>query len=149
MPEDGGDHGYAHSDTWGLVIAGAGNLGTSVFRTDDGINFDDLAPLPVSGFKNCLVILDDTTLMAMGLGANEDEVYVYHGGEQNFWEQFPSLSVGRLGMSCGGANDGSGTVVVAAGGADGVSRLDVVEIFHLQEMQWHTGRCSKNTFYWF
>ena len=43
-------------------------------------------------------------------------------------------------MSCGVAKDGNGTVVVAAGGNDGDSRLDVVEIFSLKEQKWRTGR---------
>ena len=84
--------------------------------------------------------LDDNTLMAMGLGTNNNKVYVYHGRE-GYWEEFPDLAHGRFGMSCGVANDGNGTVVVAAGGNDGDSRLDVVEIFSWQrEDQWRTGR---------
>ena len=149
MPEQGGNCGYAYSDVWGLVIAGAGGSETSVFRTADGINFTSLADLPVSGSYTCLVILDDTTLMAAGLGDNKDEVYVYHGGAEDFWEEFPNLSVGREGMACGVAMQGDNLVVVAAGGGrseEDPPRSDVVEIFNLQEMQWHTGRQSKVLF---
>ena len=86
------------------------------------------------------MILDDQTLMAMGLGADNTKVYVYHGGEQDEWEEYPDLSYGRFGMSCGVAKDGNSTVVVAAGGNDGDSRLDVVEIFSVKEQKWRTGR---------
>ena len=149
MPEQGGGCGYAYSDTWGLVMAGVGSSDKSVLQTTDGINFTYLAPLPESGplgFEGCLVILNDTTLMAAGLGDNSDKAYVYHGGEEDFWEEFPNLSFGRRGMACGVAMQGDNLVVVAAGGGsiegDG-TRFDVVEIFDLQEMQWHIGMFSK------
>ena len=145
MPEDGGYAGYAYSDAWGLVIAGVGNSYTTVLHTKDGINFTYLMPLPVLGYYNCLVILDDNTLMAIGLGDLDDEVYVYHGGEQDYWEKFPNLAVGRYGMTCGVAAQGGDLVVVAAGGgiSEDPPRSDVVEIFSFQEMQWHTGKGSK------
>ena len=90
------------------------------------------------------MILDDHTLMAMGLGGDNSKVYVYQGGA---WKEFPSLAVGRFGMSCGVADDGNGgTVVVAAGGNDGEDRSDVVEIFSLREGQWRTGRGQNHNF---
>ena len=83
MPEYGGSVGYAYSDAWGLVLSGAGSADKSVLFTRDGVNFSYLAPLPTSVNDGCLVILDDSTLMAIGLGNGEDEVYVYHGGEED------------------------------------------------------------------
>ena len=148
MPEYGGSVGYAYSDAWGLVLSGAGSADKSVLFTRDGVNFSYLAPLPTSVNDGCLVILDDSTLMAIGLGNSEDEVYVYHGGEEeNAWEAFPSLSVGRGGMACGTAMQGDDLIVVAAGGGrfeDDPPRSDVVEVFNLQEMQWHTGESKSS-----
>ena len=147
VPESQNDEGaHAYSHSWGLVIAGLGSdnpyswgeeSGRSVYHTRDGRNFNSIAPMPeISSGGLCLAILDDSRLMAMGLGDNLNHVYLYHKG-QDYWEAYPSLAVGRYSMSCGVAKDGEDTLVVSVGG--GVGDDTVVEIFSLRERQWRRG----------
>ena len=141
-----GAHAYSHS--WGLVIAGLGSdysywgaeSGRSVYHTRDGRNFNSIAPMPeISSGGLCLAILDDSRLMAMGLGDNLNHVYLYHKG-QDSWEAYPSLAVlHRTWPSCGAAKDGDDTLVVSAGGSSGGGYYNVVEIFSLRERQWRRG----------
>ena len=53
MPEGlagyAGSGGHAYSDEWGLVMAGMGGSHKSVFYTEAGKNFIDIAPLPEDG----------------------------------------------------------------------------------------------------
>ena len=68
---------HAYVENFGLVMAGSySGDDSSVTVTRDGINFEELAPLCLSGWGGCLTAVDDQTLIYSG-GA-------YNNGEETF-----------------------------------------------------------------
>ena len=58
---------HAYVENFGLVMAGSySGDDSSVTVTRDGINFEELAPLCLSGWGGCLTAVDDKTLIYSG-----------------------------------------------------------------------------------
>ena len=77
---------------------------SSTMSTFDGINFDTSTvpdfPEGVEDHHNCLVALDDDTLLSIGGSGYDDRVLRYTIGDSG-WVSLSSPQVGREGSGCG------------------------------------------------
>ena len=70
---------HAYVENFGLVMAGSySGDSSSVTVTRDGLNFEELAPLPNGGdYGGCLAVVNEETLMYSGGNGNRYDVYSY------------------------------------------------------------------------
>ena len=70
--------GHAYVENFGLVMAGSySGDDSSVTVTRDGLNFEELAPLPYGDWGGCLTAVDDQTLIYSGGRDNYLAAYSY------------------------------------------------------------------------
>ena len=67
---------HAYVENFGLVMAGSySGDDSSVTVTRDGLDFEELAPLPYGDWGGCLTAVDNQTL-------------IYSGGESNYYNAY-------------------------------------------------------------
>ena len=142
--------GFAYNGAMGLVMAGGRYAGGHVERTRDGVTFQAMPPLPVELFYNCMVSVDNATLLSVG-GANYNSsgwptnatagAYMYHSSTSE-WTEVAPMSMGRYGHSCGIVDNGlTGKEVIVVGGTDSGGRdTKEVEVYSISTGEWRKER---------
>ena len=70
---------HAYVENFGLVMAGSySGDDSSVTVTRDGLNFEELAPLPYGDWGGCLTAVDDQTLIYSGGQSHGTYAYSYN-----------------------------------------------------------------------
>merc|ERR1712154_322967 len=146
MPRQADATSPAFHPAWGIIMSGGYTQYDKVLVTKDPQEFEDLEELDPILTQHCIVAVNSNMLFSTGLGYNDDESYMYYR-DTGEWVALPSLPTRRLSMGCGLASvigiDGSeqAEVVVVGGYEDPDTlrpRLDVVEIFNIEEGIWRT-----------
>ena len=143
LPRIVGDSGHASSEQWGLVVSGGRDdverLAT-VFRTADGVFFDEITSLPAPTENHCLVVLSDTRLFIAGGyvdgHGDADEAYVYDS-ESGDWTSVGNMpGPPRHALACGLAVDpfAPRRQVVVAGGRN----FATVDLYDVDTGEWRT-----------
>ena len=69
---------HAYVENFGLVMAGSyADDSTSVTVTRDGLNFEELASLPLGNYAGCLAVVDEQTLIYTGGEYDKYVAYSY------------------------------------------------------------------------
>ena len=127
-------------------MSGGYGSGGAVTTTKDALVFEELETMPDEyPWQHCVVGVNENMLFTTGLGDDEESYFYYKDTRE--WVALPNLPTRRFSMACGLVSvvgiDGSEQLeVVVVGGyedPDKFGRLDVVEIFNIQEGSWRTG----------
>ena len=69
---------HAYLENFGLVMAGSyTGDSASVTVTRDGLNFEELAPLPSGNYGGCLAVVNEETLVYTGGDYDQYAAYSY------------------------------------------------------------------------
>ena len=148
LPRDINRVGHAFQEDWGIIMAGGRKndgecCSYNVTFTTTATTFENLMePLPESNVYFCVTGINASHIFITGLGAFDKDTYMY-STLTNEWQQLPLMPTGRRYSGCGVVRleDGSKVVVVVGGYGYEVDndRTDTVEIYSIEEQQWHTG----------
>ena len=102
--------------------------------------------LPFALHHMCAVKLSEEEIFVIGgQGENGDyrnEVWIYNPQNGFARNQGPSLNTRRFLHSCSTMRDGEKTIIVVAGGDNGSTKLDSVEIYDPTYKTWHSGKTN-------
>ena len=130
----------AFHPAWGIIMSGIHGQYAEVITTKDAEYFEELEPLPDYSVNYCVAAIDENTIFVTGLGWNDDESFKYDRDKKE-WISLPNMPTGRYFLGCGVVRDGSGKIeVIVFGGIDTEynEKLDLVEIFDIEENSWRT-----------
>ena len=149
-----GHPAYDYTESFGFAIAE--HEGSTFQVTQDGVNFDILAPYPnadveVGGFgtndDGCLVVLDDKNAFLAG-GRIKDDAFsprsFLYNRDVNEWRELASMPQGRKLHSCGVVDSFSGYSVIVAGSEEYPNAADQprefsVDIYDIRSDTWIPG----------
>ena len=150
IPRDINRAGVAFQEDWGIIMAGGmKNNGDccsdNVTYTTSGQYFENTKPMPESTYYFCATGINSTHIFVTGLGLSEKNTYMWSKWT-NHWQKLPSMPTGRRYTGCGAIRreDGSNAVMVVGGYNDVNGRLDIVEMYLIEEEEWRTGLFANN-----
>ncbi len=120
------------------------DLNSAEMLTEEGWE-SNIPSLPVTIYAHCMVTVNSTTVMAIGGYQNDrysGKTFYFTFGEES-WTEGPELKNKRKGHSCGkirrNKESQEMSIIVAAGGYNGYSRLSSVEILDEGSNEWQKG----------
>ena len=131
----------------GLYSSGDGSshyLDSTEFISQGGhLNGVPGSKLPYAMGMMCSVKLSEEEIFVIG-GHDGDlnwrnEVWIYNPQKEFARNQGPSLNSKRGYHSCSTMRDGEKTLIIVAGGYNGVDSLSTVEIYNPTDKKWHLG----------
>lgn len=148
MPRDVYGGSPAYHPAWGMIMSGGFSSYDKVLITEDAQVFEELPELDYTDTQHCVAAVNENMLFTTGLGRYDDETYMYYR-DTGEWVQLANLPTKRFAMGCGvvsvtGADGSEQLEAVVVGGFDDLDdRLDVVEIFNIEDGTW---RSAQNPF---
>ena len=123
------------------ILGGVGQMGSTEFIIQGQTNGVHGPKLPYGMRSMCALKISENEIFVIGGydGSNyRNEVWIYDPQNGFARTQGPSLTTKRRGHSCSTMKDGKKTLIIAAGGYNGVG-LDSVEIYDPTDNTWHSG----------
>ena len=134
-----------YQDDWGIIMAGGyTNDGDccsyNVTYTTSGQYFEDLKPLPETTYYFCVTAMNMSHIFVTGLGQEYKDTYMFSSWTDQ-WQKLKPMLTPRRYTGCGvqRLENGSNAVVVVGGYTVASDRVDTVELYLIEEGEWHTG----------